>query len=553
VSRKKVLLLVTGLFGALAIAAAGCGGGDDGGAGGTGGGGTGAAAEQILRMGWGAEPPSLDPGLATDTTSSNVLLAIMDPLVRLNPETNEAEPSLAESWDISEDGTTVTFHLSPDGKWTNGDPVVAGDFVYSWKRTLSPELAADYAYQLYGVVGGAEYNACTKKCEALADKVGVEAPDDSTLVVHLTSSQPWFIQQAAHHSFLAVHQATVEQFGDKWTEPANIVTNGPFKLAKWEHEAEIDLVKNDDWRDAASVKLTSIPGKIVVDGTTRVQSFESGEIDALDGSGLPPDEIARLKDTPEYELYPSLGTYYYGVNIKNISDIHQRRALSLAINRREIIDQISQADQLVATGMSPKGISGFDQINPNSPWTPEEADLDKAKDELSQAASAKTDINLFFNNAPGHKEIATAVQAQWKQLGVNSTLKQQEWAQYLEFLGPPPNNAVDVYRLGWIYDFPDAINGLELWTCDSGNNNTNYCDKEFDDLVAQAKETPDDTARFAIYKQLEEKLFGQDGALPIMPIYWYTYPNLEKLSVKDTFFISSLDQIDFTKVEVKSG
>jgi len=552
VSRKKVLLLVTGLFGALAIAAAGCGGGDEGGAGGTGGG-TAAAAEQVLRMGWGAEPPSLDPGLATDTTSSNVLLAIMDPLVRLNPETNEAEPSLAESWDISEDGKTVTYHLSPDGKWTNGDPVTAGDFVYAWKRTLSPELAADYAYQLYGIVGGFEYNSCTKKCEALADKVGVEAPDDSTLVVHLTSAQPWFIQQSAHHSFLAVHQATVEQFGDKWTEPANIVTNGPFKLAKWEHEAEIDLVKNDEWRDAASVKLTSIPGKIVVDGTTRVQSFESGEIDALDGSGIPPDEIARLKETPEYELYPSLGTYYYGVNIKNIPDIHQRRALSLAMNRREIIDQIAQADQLVATGMSPKGISGFDQITPNSPWTPDEADLDQAKDELSQAASPKKDINLFFNNAPGHKEIATAVQAQWTQLGINSTLKQQEWAQYLEFLGPPPNNAVDVYRLGWIYDFPDAINGLELWTCDSGNNNTNYCDKDFDALVAQAKEEPDETARFAIYKQLEEKLFGQDGALPIMPIYWYTYPNLEKLSVKDTFFISALDQIDFTKVEVKSG
>jgi oligopeptide transport system substrate-binding protein len=552
VSRKKVLLLVTGLFGALAIAAAGCGGGNEGGAGGTGGG-TAAAAEQVLRMGWGAEPPSLDPGLATDTTSSNVLLAIMDPLVRLNPETNAAEPSLAESWDISEDGKTITYHLSPDGKWTNGDPVTAGDFVYSWKRTLSPELAADYAYQLYGIVGAFEYNSCTKKCEALADKVGVEAPDDSTLVVHLTSAQPWFIQQSAHHSFLAVHQATVEQFGDKWTEPANIVTNGPFKLAKWEHEAEIDLVKNDEWRDAASVKLTSIPGKIVVDGTTRVQSFESGEIDALDGSGLPPDEIARLKDTPEYELYPSLGTYYYGVNIKNIPDIHERRALSLAMNRREIIDQIAQADQLVATGMSPKGISGFDQINPNSPWTPEEADLTQAKDELSQAANPKKDINLFFNNAPGHKEIATAVQAQWTQLGINSTLKQQEWAQYLEFLGPPPNNAVDVYRLGWIYDFPDAINGLELWTCDSGNNNTNYCDKDFDALVAQARETTDDTARFAIYKQLEEKLFGQDGALPIMPIYWYTFPNLEKLSVKDTFFISSLDQIDFTKVEVKSG
>jgi oligopeptide transport system substrate-binding protein len=554
VTGKRVLLLVVALLGAFALAAAGCGGGnEESGGGGTGssGGETGTAANQTMTIAWGAEPPSLDPGLATDTTSSNVLLNIMDPLVRLDPKTNEAVPSLAESWDVSEDGKTVTYHLRQDGKWTNGDPVTAKDFVYSWRRTLSPELAADYAYQLYGIEGAIDYNACTKNCDALADKVGVEAPDDFTLVVHLTSPQPWFIQQSAHHSFLAVNQKAVEQFGDKWTEASNIVTNGPFKVAKWEHDAELDLVKWDEWRDADSVTLTSVPGKIIVDGTTRVQAFESGEVDVFDGAGIPPDEIARLKETPEYEAYPSLGTYYYGFNIKNISDIHERRALSLAINRQEIIDQIAQADQIPATGMSPEGISGFDTINPNSPWTPAAGDLDQAKDELSQAANPKTDINLFFNDAPGHKEIATAVQAQWKELGINSTLKQQEWAQYLEFLGPPPNNQVDVYRLGWIYDFPDAINGLELWTCDSGNNNTNYCDKSFDDLVEQARQTPDDTARYDIYAQLEDKLFGQDGALPIIPIYWYTFPNLEKLSVKDTFNISPLDQFDLTKVVVK--
>jgi oligopeptide transport system substrate-binding protein len=553
VTGKRLLLLVVGLLGAFALAAAGCGGGNEGSTGGAGtsGGETGTAANQTMTIAWGAEPPSLDPGLATDTTSSNVLLNIMDPLVRLDPKTNEAVPSLAESWDVSEDGKTVTYHLRQDGKWTNGDPVTANDFVYSWKRTLSPELAADYAYQLYGIEGAIDYNSCTKNCDALADKVGVEAPDDFTLVVHLTSPQPWFIQQSAHHSFLAVNQSAVEQFGDKWTDAANIVTDGPFKVAKWEHDAELDLVKWDEWRDAADVTLTSVPGKIIVDGTTRVQAFESGEVDVFDGAGIPPDEIARLKETPEYEAYPSLGTYYYGFNIKNISDIHERRALSLAINRQEIIDQIAQADQIPATGMSPEGISGFDTINPDSPWTPAAGDLDQAKDELSQAASPKTDINLFFNDAPGHKEIATAVQAQWSELGINSTLKQQEWAQYLEFLGPPPNSAVDVYRLGWIYDFPDAINGLELWTCDSGNNNTNYCDKDFDALVAKARETPDDTARYELYAQMEDMLFGQDGALPIIPIYWYTFPNLEKLSVKDTFNISPLDQFDLTKVVVK--
>jgi len=550
-----LVLLVVASLGALTLAAAGCGGGNETSGGGTGsaGGETGKAANQTMTIAWGAEPPSLDPGLATDTTSSNVLLNIMDPLVRLDPKTNEAVPSLAESWDVSEDGKTVTYHLRQDGKWTNGDPVVASDFVYSWKRTLSPELAADYAYQLYGIDGATDYNSCTKNCDAMADKIGVEAPDDFTLVVHLTSPQPWFIQQSAHHSFLAVNQKAVEQFGDKWTEAANIVTNGPFKLAKWEHDSELDLVKWDEWRDAADVTLTSVPGKIIVDGTTRVQAFESGEVDVFDGAGIPPDEIARLKETPEYEAYPSLGTYYYGFNIKNISDIHERRALSLAVNRQEIIDQIAQADQIPATGMSPQGISGFDTINPNSPWTPAAGDLDAAKDELSQAQNPKTDITLFFNDAPGHKEIATAVQAQWQQLGINATLKQQEWAQYLEFLGPPPNQAVDVYRLGWIYDFPDAINGLELWTCDSGNNNTNYCDKDFDALVAKARETPDDTAREDIYAQLEQKLFGQDGALPIIPIYWYTFPNLEKLSVKDTFNISPLDQFDLTQVVVKGS
>jgi len=263
VTGKRLLLLVMAMLGSLGLVA-GCGGGGGGGAAGTSGGTT-PAANQTFTIAWGAEPPSLDPGLATDTTSSNVLLNIMDPIVRLDPNTNAAVPSLAESWDITDGGKTVTYHLRHDGKWTNGDPVTAGDFVYSWKRTLSPELAADYAYQLYGIVGAQEYNACQKNCDALADKVGVEAPDDYTLVVHLTSEQPWFVQQSAHSAFLAVNQATVEKYGDKWTEAQNIVTNGPYKVAKWEHDSELDLVKWDQWRDAKDVSVTSIPGKIIVD------------------------------------------------------------------------------------------------------------------------------------------------------------------------------------------------------------------------------------------------------------------------------------------------
>ena len=157
-------------------------------------------------------------------------------------------PALAESSQESDGGKTITFKLRSDGRWTNGDPVTANDFEYSWKRTISPELAADYAYQFFGIVGAQAYNSCKSNCNALRDKVGVKALDAQTLEVKLTSPQPWFIQQVAHHSFLAVNQKAVEKYGDKWTEAKNIVTDGPFKLATWEHDSRIDLVKNADWR-----------------------------------------------------------------------------------------------------------------------------------------------------------------------------------------------------------------------------------------------------------------------------------------------------------------
>jgi oligopeptide transport system substrate-binding protein len=554
VDRNRWLLLVVALVAVLTLGAAGCGGDDDDDAAGgdTGGADTsGPAAEQVLRIAWGAEPPSLDPGKATDTTSSNVILALMDPLVRLNPDTLEPEASLAESWE--EEGNTVTFHLRQDATWTNGDPVTAQDFVYSWKRTLSPELAADYAYQLYGIKGAAEYNGCTEgNCDALADEIGVTAVDDYTLQVELTSPQPWFIGQVSHHSFLPVHQATVEEFGDNWTDPENIVTNGPFMLESWEHEASINMVKNPDYRDADNVTLERIDGSIIVDGVTRVQAFEAGEVDALDGAGLPPEDIERLKQEPYYEQYPALGTYYYGFNTKNIG-LDQRKAMSLAINRKIITDEIDRTGRAQATGMTPNGIKGFDVINPNSPWLPAEGDMEAAQTSMDAEPNPKTKVNLFHNDAPGHKEIAVAVQDMWKELGIDTTIKAQEWAQFLEFLGPPPNKAVDVYRLGWIYDFPDAINGLELFTCDSGNNNTNWCNKDYDALVEQARETPEDEARYDLYRQMEGIMFDEDGDVPLTPIMWYTYPNLESDAVRDTFFISPLDQIDFTKVVVQGG
>jgi ABC-type oligopeptide transport system substrate-binding subunit len=548
---KTLWLLPALLFSSLALVAAGCGGSDESSSGATTGEGGTEAADQVITVNWGTEISSLDPGLATDVTSSNILLNINDPLVKLDEDLNPVGAA-AESFETSKDGKTVTYTLRDGLKWTNGDPVTAHDFEYSWKRTVSPELGADYAYQFYGIVGAQEYNGCDPKkddCDALKAKMGVKALDDKTLEVKLTSPQPWFIQQSAHTSFLAVPQKTVEKFGDKWTEPANIVTNGPFKLESWEHNASIDLTKWDEWRDADSVKLTRVNGRLITDGTTAVQAFEAGEVDVL-YQGLPSDEIARLKETPEYELYPGLGTFYYGFNVKNITDVKQRQAMSLAIDRQSIIDNIAQGDQLPTTGFTPKGMPGFDVLNPKSPWQPPTADMEQAKQLMSDVADPKTNITIYTNDTPPNPDIAVAIQASWKELGITAKIKQMEFPQFLEFLGPPPNADVDVYRLGWIGDFVDAINFLDLWTCDSGNNNTNWCNKEFDSVIEKAKNTQDNAARYELYKQAEDIMGGQNGEMPVIPIYWYTYTNLERESIKATFNVNLLNQTDLTKVVV---
>jgi oligopeptide transport system substrate-binding protein len=549
---RKSWPLLAAILGALALAAAGCGGDDDEAAGtGTGEEGA-AAAEQVITVNWGTEPPSLDPGLATDTTSSNILFNIMDPLIVLDDELNPVDHA-AESHEVSEDGKTVTFTLRDDLKWTNGDPVTAEDFAWSWLRTISPELGADYAYQFFGIVGASDYNACDAKkddCEALKAKVGIKATDDKTLEVTLTSAQPWFVQQVAHHSFLAVHRPTVEQYGEKWTEAANIVTNGAFKLAEWQHNSRIDLTKWAEWRNADDVTLTRVNGRMISDGTTAQQAFEAGELD-VNNQGPPTEEIARIKEEDYYQQYPGLGTYVYGFNVKNITDLNQRKAMSLAINRREIIDNIAQADQLPATGWTPEGMPGFDTINPDSPWLPENGDLEQAKTLMDQAKTPKKDITLLLNDSPGHREIAVAIQSYWKELGINTTIKQQEWAQFLEFIGPPPDKSVDVYRYGWIGDYVDAMNFLDLWTCDSGNNSTNYCDPEYDKLVDEARATPDNEERYGLYAEMEQKLLGEDGAVPLSPIYFYTYIASESPKVKDTFNQNLLTQIDLTKVVVE--
>jgi oligopeptide transport system substrate-binding protein len=505
------------------------------------------ARAQVLKVAIGAEPPSLDPGLATDTTSANLIVNLMEPLILLGPgPALKALPGAASSWSVR--GATVTLNLRRNVKWTNGATVTAGDYVWSWLRTISPELGSDYAYQFYGIKGAEAYNGCKSNCGALRAKVGVKAIGRFQLRVSLTSAQPWFIQQLSHHSFLPVHKATVQRHGKNWTEPSNIVTNGAFKLAGWRHDASITLVKNTKWRNAAKVKLTRVEHPIIVDGSTAENAFQAGNVD-VNTQSLPPASIPKWKKTPFFKVYKAIGTYYYGFNVKNITDVNQRRAMAYQTDRYQITKYITQAGQVPARGWTPVSISGGPTILKNA-HLPARANKAKAREFMGKVRNPKKAVKLYMNNSPGHIKIATAVQAMWKELGLDVTLRVMEWAQYLQFLGPPPNSDVDVYRLGWIYDFPDAYNGFVLWTGDSGNNNTNWKNAKYDGLVDKATKTPNFAKRTAIYQQAENILTGPSGALPIMPIYWYVYTALVKSYVKG-FAITPVDQWDYTKISLR--
>jgi oligopeptide transport system substrate-binding protein len=524
------------------VALVGCGGDGSGGD-------TAADVAQVFRVNLGNEPPSLDPGLATDVVSANVLNAVMDPLVKLGADL-QPEPSLAESWDVSADGKTVTFHLRSDGRWTNGDPVTAHDFEYSWKRTVAPELAADYAYQFYGIAGVQDYNACEKNCDALRERVGVKALDDSTLEVKLTTRQPWFLQQMAHTSFLAVHRATVEKYGDKWTEPTNIVTNGPFRLTSWQHNESMTLQKWSGWRDAASVHLTRVEARMIPDSTTALQSFRAGEIDACIDvqTCVPTEEFESLQGTPELSVNPGLGVEFIGFNVKNVPDVNERRALALAIDRTTIVENVTKAGEKPATSFTPEGMPGFDQISQD--FLSAHADLDQAKALLAQAKNPVMSITLFANQDALAKSIQVAVQSMWKELGVETSIKAQEWAQFLDFLGPPPNAAVDAFYVAWIGDYVDAINFLQLSQCDSGLNFAGFCDSEVDALLDEAVKSRDDNERYRLYGEAEARLTGAEGQFPYIPLYWIVYPILHKANVVD-WKPNLLDQFDWTAVRIE--
>jgi oligopeptide transport system substrate-binding protein len=505
----------------------------------------------------GTEPPSLDPSLATDTTSHWMIRQMFMGLTAFD-QTAQVVPALATDWSVSDDGLTWTYNMRDDVHWihrnpTTGEfedlgPVTAQDVEYGVKRTLDPATASDYAYVLYIIQGAEEFNTADPAAEnigELRDAVGVKALDDTTVQFTLKEAAGYFPSIASLWIAYPQPQQAIETYGNNWTEAGLIVTNGPYTLEEWTHGAYIRLVKNPLWMDADTVQIEVIQGPIIQEASTEMAMYEANEIDmsADPGWGPPLPDMDRIKADPQLSqellIAPRLCTYYYGfVNSKPpFDDVMVRKAFAAAIDRQSLIDNVLKGDQRPAHSFAPPGIFGnvADDMSIGS-WMVMDNYADQVKqaqDWLAEAGYPEgegIDATLMYNTSEAHAQIAQAVQAMWAEAfpKANISIENQEFSVYLKTLLPdaPDEDKPEIYRLGWCADYPDENNWVnEVYNSKSSQNYAKYFNPEFDALVEKAALEADPEVRKDLYKQAETMFMDDQG---IAPIYYYTYVRLYK-------------------------
>ncbi|MDF2039299.1 peptide ABC transporter substrate-binding protein [Cytobacillus oceanisediminis] len=532
------MLLVLSMF------LAACSGGGDNADGGDKGGDDGGKSDvpQELRVNINTEPPSLNPGLAQDSTSGTVLRNVLEGLTRINQD-GKPENAMAEDIKVSEDGKTYTFTIR-DANWSNGDPVTANDFEYAWKWALDPANNSTYAYQLYYLEGAEAFNTGTGE----KDAVGVKAVDEKTLEVKLVNPTPYFEELTAFYTYLPVNSKIAEA-NPEWATDAgeNFTTNGPFHLVEWSHSDKILLEKSETYWDAETVKLDSIEMVMINDPNTELSMFDNGELDwaGAPTGALPTDAMQALKDEGRLTTQPIAGIYNYKFNttVEPFNNVNIRKAFAHAINRQELIDNILQGEQIPAMAIVPPSM--FEE---NEKGYFSDNDVEKAKEYLQKGleelglkdASELPAVTLSYNTSEAHQKIAQAIQDMWKQnLGVEVTLDNSEWNVYLDKLDQMD---YQVARLGWLGDFNDAINFLEMYRdADGGNNNTGWESKEFQDLLAKSATETDPEARQQLLKDAEA-IFMED--MPVAPIYFYTNNWVQAENLKDVA-VSGLGDVQY--------
>lgn len=482
-----------------------------------------AQSDKILNVAIASEPPSIDPALGNENISGAVIRNTFERLTWLDPE-GVPQPAAAESWDISEDGLTYTFYIRQNTQWTNGEPVTANDFEYSWKRTLNPDTLSQSAALFYIIQGAEAYN----QGQASVEEVGVHALDDYTLEVTLNSPAPYFLDLINGQAFSPVLQSVVEANADWALEASDLyVSNGPFKLVEWVHQGNIVLEKNDTYWDQENVHLDGVNMQIIESQATANRAFQAGEIDYVGNpfTYVSLDSIDLYQANNQLHIADEGSVYYYTMNLEDptMANLNLRKALALAIDRQGLVDNILKGGEKPAMGLVPPSIKGFEDKEAyfvdNDPETARDY-LALALEELNLSDPSELSLTIKFNTSEAHSAIAQYIQNNWiETLGINIELSNTEWQVHLDTLA---NKDYQVARLGWSSRYNDGTSLLNMYlTPETGNNYTGWDNEEYRQLIKAADNELDPDKRIDLLKEAEA-LFIAD--LPIIPIYYYSNP-----------------------------
>lgn len=494
--------------------------------------------KDVLRINLGNEPPGLDWHTSTDSTSFDVVSNIM---VGLTQYTNDVQckPACAASWEILDDGKRYVFHLRKDVLWTDGRPVTAQDFVFAWTRLLDPATAAQYAFFLYDIVGAKDFNTGKAKT---AEALGIKAIDDYTFEVKLVKPAAYFIYLTAFCPSYPQRKDLVEKYKDRWTEPQNLVTNGPFKLAKWQHEYKIELEGNEKFFEGPP-KLKRIKMFMVPEASTAFALYENNELDFVDNRSFATPDVERYRKSPEYKNFPLLRAYYLAFNVskKPFDDVRIRKAFAQSVDRT-VFPKILRRGERPTASWIPPALGG----NPDSgmSFNPEEA-----RRLLAEAGypggKGFPETKILYPNREDVRLVVEATQDEIKRnLGVHVELVNQEWKVYLATTRKDPPQ---MFRESWGADFPDPETFMNLFTSYNGNNHTRWKSADYDKLIEAAEGEQDKAKRADLYRQADVMLCQKE--VPIVPAFLATQNIMVKPWVKG-IAINPLDFQFFKTVTV---
>lgn len=476
-----------------------------------------ARASQTLLVGNGAEPGDLDPQLATAFIEFNILLALGEGLSSIDEKTGKPVPAAASSWDVSADGRRYTFHLRPEARWSNGTPVVAADFLFSYERILRPALGSEYAYMLFPVRGAEEFN--TGKTADFSS-VGFSSPDPHTLVIELGAPTPYFLGLVAHQAWFPVHPPTILKFGKidqrgtAWTRPENFVGNGAYRLVSWARHDRVEVERHPHYWGGSTEGVRRVVFFPTESAATDEAAYRAGQRDVT--YDLAPERIAtyRAQAPSPLRVDPLLETRYLRFNTSRppFDDARVRRAFALAIDREAIASRVLHGSRLPASHFVPPGAGGF-QSQTRQPRDPA-----AARELLAQAGfpggKGLRKFELTYSPAAISPQTLEAVQAMWKkELGVEVSLLAQDFKVYLEGM---KSLAYDIAGARWIGDYDDPNTYLDMYLTGGGNNQTGWSNATYDKLIAQAAATPDPAARFALFQQAEKLLLDEAPIAPVL-------------------------------------